>query len=150
MLALKSSTARYAKLLSTSHSSQITKPSVAPRSAPLSVSPHASCELISQQTRSFHLSSVMAAVPKKKQSYSRVRIRTHSQNWQIRMQDWTHRQPCSHCGKQILRHNVCNHCGWYKGIPIFLRAVKRQELKNVKAALKAQHSETTTDASASP
>lgn len=105
--------------------------------------------IVGQQTRSFHLSSVPAAVPKKKQSYSRVRVRTHSQNWQIKLSDWRHHHACRHCGKQVLRHNVCSHCGWYKGIPIYLRAIQRQEHKLTRAALRQQLEEKT-QASTSP
>lgn len=141
MLSITSSTARYSKALSSSHKSQISKPSSAPSSLTEATSTRSQGALTTQQVRAFHVSSIPAAVPKKKQSYSRVRVRTHSQNWQIRLQNWSHRHPCSHCGKEILRHNVCQHCGWYKGVPIFLRAVKRDEAKKAKAALKQETNE---------
>ena len=136
MLAIHSATARYSKALSSSQKSQISKPSTPSSSISESSTIRAPVALFGQQVRSFHVSSIPAAVPKKKQSYSRVRVRTHSQNWQIRLSEWSHRQPCSHCGKMILRHNVCQHCGWYKGMPIYLRAVKREEMKKARAALK--------------
>lgn len=25
---------------------------------------------------------------------------------------------CTHCGKAVLPHRVCNHCGHYKNLPV--------------------------------
>lgn len=138
MLAIHSATARYPKAIVGRQNSPSSILNSSPASSKNAITTRPQGALTQQQSRAFHVSLIAAAVPKKKQSYSRVRVRTHSQNRQIRMSDWSHRHACTHCGKDILRHNVCHHCGWYKGVPIFLRAVKRNESRLEKAALKKQ------------
>jgi len=135
MLAIHNATARYPKALIARQNSPSSILSSTPATGKNVTTIRPQSSLTQQQTRAFHVSLIAAAVPKKKQSYSRVRTRTHSQNWQIRMGNWSHRQACTHCGKDILRHNVCHHCGWFKGVPIFLRAVKRNEARLEKQKL---------------
>jgi hypothetical protein len=65
------------------------------------------------------------------------------------MKDWGHHRPCLHCGKEILMHNVCHHCGWYKGQPIFLRAINRHQDRLARAAAKQEQASSTEATSAS-
>ncbi len=51
------------------------------------------------------------AVPKKRQSKSRSRMRS-SQNMKV---SDTGRSLCPQCQRPKLPHFVCNHCGSYKG-----------------------------------
>ena len=39
---------------------------------------------------------------------------------------------CSHCGREILSHAVCKHCGYYKGrevVNVLAKKLKKKEKK---------------------
>lgn len=92
------------------------------------------------QKRSFHISAMLLAVPKKRQSHSRSRLRRHGTSNQLLKKHFTHYAKCKHCGKTTVRHNVCVHCGWYKGQPVTLKA-RRKEAK-----IQSNAQETTSEA----
>lgn len=96
-----------------------------------------------QQQRSFHVSALMLAVPKKRQSHSRSRIRRHNTCNQLLMKHFTHYHKCKNCNKTTLRHNVCTHCGWYKGQAVTLKARRKAEKQAQKLA--TSEAPTTTD-----
>lgn len=50
------------------------------------------------------------AVPKRKTSKSRIRIRKRAHKITIPVAT-----PCSNCGQPHLPHRVCPACGYYKG-----------------------------------
>lgn len=50
------------------------------------------------------------AVPKRKTSKRRIRIRQHAHR--IKM---SATQPCANCGEPHEPHRVCRACGYYKG-----------------------------------
>ena len=42
---------------------------------------------------------------------------------------------CSHCNKQILSHQVCKYCGYYKGVEkinVLAKELKKKEKKHKK------------------
>jgi len=44
---------------------------------------------------------------------------------------------CSHCGREILPHVVCRHCGYYKGgevVNVLAKALRKKEKKQHSAA----------------
>ena len=51
------------------------------------------------------------AVPKKKKSKSKTRMRRAS-NWTLSAPA---RSVCPRCGSSKVPHVVCNECGWYHG-----------------------------------
>lgn len=51
------------------------------------------------------------AVPKKRKSQSKVRMR-RAANWKLVAPA---RSNCPKCGAAKLPHTVCKDCGWYKG-----------------------------------
>lgn len=36
---------------------------------------------------------------------------------------------CSHCGKPVLPHHVCEFCGYYKGKPLIQVKIKKKKSK---------------------
>ena len=61
------------------------------------------------------------AVPKKKMSKSRSRMRRAHQALAL-----PNRSPCSQCGAPRESHRVCAECGYYRGRQIF-KVDKEQE-----------------------
>ncbi|MCH6563539.1 MAG: 50S ribosomal protein L32 [Deltaproteobacteria bacterium] len=61
------------------------------------------------------------AVPKKKMSKSRSRMRRAHQALAL-----PNRSPCSQCGAPRESHRVCAECGYYRGRQIF-KVEKEQE-----------------------
>lgn len=71
------------------------------------------------------------ACPKKKCSRTR-RDRRRSQNWKINVLA-SHK--CSHCGVEVLPHQICGHCGYYGGRKLMIPlpdqlAARRQRQKD--------------------
>ena len=63
------------------------------------------------------------AVPKKKTSPSRRRMRSASKH--VRFDTMT---ACAHCGSMRRPHHMCTHCGFYNGRQVCMtRRQKRQE-----------------------
>ena len=52
------------------------------------------------------------AVPKRKKSKSRIRMRRHSNAHRVQVMATT---PCPQCGAPRLPHRVCSACGYYRG-----------------------------------
>lgn len=48
------------------------------------------------------------------------------------MKHFTHYHKCSNCQQVTLRHQVCKHCGWYKGQPITLKAKEKFKKKLIR------------------
>jgi ribosomal protein L32 len=77
--------------------------------------------------RSFHTSNFLAAVPKKRVSHRRKRIK-----WKNRMfmKPPTHNHACTNCGTWTANYNICDACGWYDGKPVTKKArAKHEEAK---------------------
>eukprot|EP01130_Rhizamoeba_saxonica_P001081 TRINITY_DN10953_c0_g1_i1.p1 TRINITY_DN10953_c0_g1~~TRINITY_DN10953_c0_g1_i1.p1 ORF type:complete len:150 (-),score=31.61 TRINITY_DN10953_c0_g1_i1:51-500(-) len=74
--------------------------------------------------RNFHVTVAMLAVPKKKTSSSKKKMRNMHRN----MKPISHYTSCSNCDTPVLLHNVCKYCGWYKGEPYTKKAKKKHEL----------------------
>ncbi|MDO8505331.1 MAG: 50S ribosomal protein L32 [bacterium] len=36
---------------------------------------------------------------------------------------------CTHCGKAILPHHLCTHCGYYKGRQVIVMPVQKKKVK---------------------
>lgn len=47
--------------------------------------------------------------------------------------------PCTHCGRPILPHRVCPHCGYYRGEPVGV-IVDRLDAKAAKRKRRHKHS----------
>jgi ribosomal protein L32 len=65
--------------------------------------------------RSLHTSNALEAVPKKRTSHRRTRIK-----WKNRMfmTPQTHNHACTNCGTWTRNYNICGGCGWYDGKPV--------------------------------
>lgn len=48
------------------------------------------------------------------------------------MKHFTHYFKCGNCQKVTVRHQVCKHCGWYKGQPITLKAKEKFQKKLIR------------------
>ncbi|NLB60458.1 MAG: 50S ribosomal protein L32 [Lentisphaerae bacterium] len=59
------------------------------------------------------------AVPKRKQSKSRVRSRKRSHKITLPAA-----RPCPHCSKPQLPHRACGACGYYRGRQVMAAAAK--------------------------
>jgi len=75
-------------------------------------------------TRAFHTSLLVLAVPKNRTSPARKAWK----NYQDSLKPVSHIVDCNHCNRTILFGHVCT-CGWYKGKPFTLRAVRQYEKK---------------------
>ncbi len=63
------------------------------------------------------------ALPKRKHSKSR-RDKRRSANSKLYASNLS---ICSHCKKHAQPHRVCPHCGYYKGKPVVIIAVKKKK-----------------------
>lgn len=52
---------------------------------------------------------------------------------------------CSHCKRKIRPHQVCPHCGYYKGREVVKMKLKSAKKNKVKKEAKAEKSETTNE-----
>ena len=59
------------------------------------------------------------AVPKRKKSKSRIRMRKRSHKVSIPAT-----KPCPNCGERHLSHRVCPACGYYRGRQVVSVTVK--------------------------
>ena len=59
------------------------------------------------------------AVPKRKSSKCKIRMRKRSHKTSLRST-----KPCPNCGAKHLPHRVCPHCGFYRGRQVKSVAVK--------------------------
>eukprot|EP01124_Arcella_intermedia_P010970 TRINITY_DN1746_c0_g1_i1.p2 TRINITY_DN1746_c0_g1~~TRINITY_DN1746_c0_g1_i1.p2 ORF type:complete len:150 (-),score=30.38 TRINITY_DN1746_c0_g1_i1:33-482(-) len=72
----------------------------------------------------FHGSAVLCAVPKNRVSRGKKRMRNCHLNLVPKLNLLT----CSNCTKAVMAEHVCS-CGWKKGKPITLKAIKLWEYK---------------------
>jgi large subunit ribosomal protein L32 len=61
------------------------------------------------------------AVPKRK--ISKQRANSRSANWKLILPNLIE---CSNCHEKIQGHQVCPHCGYYKGKPIVVKKEKAE------------------------
>lgn len=73
----------------------------------------------------FHSSSVLSAVPKNRKTSGQKR----KTNQHLLMKPITNIAKCSNCGLYIKLNHACHSCGWYKGQPLTLKAVAKENKK---------------------